>query len=137
MKKTKIKVILDTNILISGIYWDGNSGKIISLWLKEKIEVCFSPETLAEFINKLADKFQMPPHFLKEWQEIFEERGLLFLPSQKVRRCRDKKDNLFLELALISKADFLITGDKDLLVLKKFHQTKIVKPGEFLNCHRS
>lgn len=133
----KIRVILDTNVLISGIYWGGNPGKIISLWLKEQIVLCFSPETLAEFINKLAGKFQMPPHLLNQWQELFEEQGLLFLPSQTMTLCHDKKDNMFLELALASEADFLITGDKDLLVLKGFHQTKIIKPRDFLNYRRS
>ena len=48
----KIKVILDTNVLISGIFWGGNPGKIISLWLNEKLLFCFSTETLADLIEK-------------------------------------------------------------------------------------
>jgi len=47
--------------------------------------------------------------------------------------CRDPKDNFLLSLSLDGRADFLLTGDKDLLVLEKFAETKIVTMSEFLN----
>ena len=46
--------------------------------------------------------------------------------------CRDPKDNMFLELAFEIDADFLVSGDKDLLILAEFNDTKIVKPNDFL-----
>ena len=45
--------------------------------------------------------------------------------------CRDGKDNFLLEVALEGEADYLVTGDEDLLVLDPFHNTKIVKPKDF------
>jgi len=53
------------------------------------------------------------------------------LPSEKIDVCRDKKDNFLLEVALEGKADYLITGDEDILVLGSFHNTKIIRPKDF------
>ncbi len=55
-----------------------------------------------------------------------------FDPTEKVRVCRDARDDIFLELALAAQADFLITGDLDLLALNPFHQTTILTPADFL-----
>jgi predicted nucleic acid-binding protein len=52
-------------------------------------------------------------------------------PSQKVSACRDEKDNFLLEAAVEGKADYLIRGDEDLLVLNPFHNTRIVRPKDF------
>jgi len=53
--------------------------------------------------------------------------------KSSVELCRDKRDNFWLELAKDGQADYLITGDDDLLVLKSFKQTKILKLKDFLN----
>ena len=53
-------------------------------------------------------------------------------PSGKIFVCRDPKDNPVLEAALSGKADFIVTGDKDLLSIGKFHNTVILTPREFL-----
>lgn len=58
--------------------------------------------------------------------------AIKIIPSRKVNICRDKKDNQVLDLCVVGKADYLVTGDKDLLVLKKFKKTKIVSPREFI-----
>ncbi len=52
---------------------------------------------------------------------------------RKIRACRDEKDNKFLELAINGKADFIITGDNDLLVLNPFENIAIIKPDVFIN----
>jgi putative PIN family toxin of toxin-antitoxin system len=51
---------------------------------------------------------------------------------EKVDLCRDEKDNKFLEVAINGKADYLITGDNDLLVLRPFQDVKIMSVNEFL-----
>ncbi len=52
-------------------------------------------------------------------------------PDQKVNVCRDKKDNFLIESALEGKADYLVTGDDDLLLLNPFQNIKIIKPKDF------
>ncbi|MEE4356325.1 MAG: putative toxin-antitoxin system toxin component, PIN family [Desulfococcaceae bacterium] len=59
-------------------------------------------------------------------------KGLWIQPEEKIMLCRDVKDNMILELAASGKADYIISGDKDLLVLKKFSETFILTPDEFL-----
>jgi uncharacterized protein len=50
----------------------------------------------------------------------------------KFNICRDPKDNMFLDLGFASKADYIISGDKDLLSLERFENCKIVLPSEFI-----
>ena len=63
-----MKVVLDTNVLISGIFWHGNPNSIILAWKERKFDLCISVETLEEFIRIMRDfKIRMPEDLLKEW----------------------------------------------------------------------
>lgn len=64
--------------------------------------------------------------------ETVQEYAEFFVVESKAEICRDLKDNFLLSLSKDSKADFLITGDKDLLDLKQFESTKIITMTEFL-----
>ncbi|MBL7159252.1 putative toxin-antitoxin system toxin component, PIN family [Candidatus Microgenomates bacterium] len=127
------RVIVDTNVFISAIFWGGNPLKVINLWrVEEKYDLIISPEILAEIISKLKYKFFLPQSLLNEWKELLTSRAILIIPKDKVNLCRDSQDNILLESALAGKTDFLITGDKDLLSLKQFKKTQIVSPKQFL-----
>jgi len=128
---TKPRVAIDTNVLISGFYWSGTPKQIISLWLKGKFKLYVSPGTAAELINLLI-RFGVPQEQIRNIKKILVTHSIRIIPQQKVFLCRDPKDNQFLELCLAASADYLITGDKDLLVLKKFQQTQIFSPKQFL-----
>lgn len=129
----KPRVVVDTNTFISAIFWGGNPLKVINLWrFDEKYDLIISPEILAEIISKLKYKFRLPESLLAEWRDLLESEAILIIPKIKIRLCRDPKDNMLLEAAAASKAHYLITGDKDLLALKTFKNTKILKPAQFL-----
>ena len=64
--------------------------------------------------------------------EYFDQYGKLIKVLSDIEICRDKKDNFLLNLAKDSEADYLITGDKDLLILEKFENTKILTFSEFI-----
>lgn len=127
----KQRVVIDTNVLISGILWGGRPGSVIKQYRENKFIVLISPFILAELANFL-EEYQIE----KKQREIiineFKTKSIRVIPPKKVTICRDKKDNQVLDLCLAGEADFLITGDKDLLFLKKFGDTKILKPKEFL-----
>jgi len=125
------RVVIDTNVLISGFYWSGIPKRIINLWLKGKFRLYVSPGTAAELISLLI-RFEVPRTKIKNIKKILITHSVRIIPQQKVTVCRDPKDNQFLELCLAASADYLITGDKDLLILKKFHQTQIFSPKQFL-----
>ena len=128
-----MKVVIDTNIWISyllGSLLQGMDEKILS----KEIKVVVSDELLKE-ISEVSSRPKFKNIFtakrIKELFSLLDSYAIVVSPSQKVNACRDKKDNFLLEIALKGKADYLITGDEDLLVLDLFHNTKIVKPKDF------
>jgi len=127
----KLHVVVDTNVFVSAFIWGGNPKKIIELWMNDKFFLLTSPFLVAEILLIL-EKFGLGKEDLQGLKEILERNSLRFFPQIKIFLCRDKKDNQILDLCLAGKADFLITGDKDLLALKKFKKTKIVLPKDFL-----
>ena len=69
---------------------------------------------------------------MKEILRLFDYYGKLIKVKTKISESRDKKDNFLLSLAVDGNADFLVTGDSDLLILKKIKKTKIVSWSNFL-----
>ena len=126
------KVVIDTNVFLSGLFFGGNPEKILRLWQAGRIEVLLSPELAAEIILK-TKKFNQEQKFLEEWAYILNYDTTHLLVKETVSLCRDPKDNMLLSLAKQSKADYLITGDKDLLSLKTLAHTHILTPREFLD----
>lgn len=123
-----MRVVIDTNIWISfliGKALGGLSEAIIS----ERITILFSEELFAELIEVL-----QRPKFKKYFPAAAIEE-LIVLLYDKVEwveiachfeDCRDKKDNFLLDLSVSGHADYLVTGDDDLLILNPFHSVKIV-----------
>ena len=135
-KKEKfLTVILDTNVLVSALLFKGEVTHLADLWKAGKIRPVFSRATFAEF-RKVLDypKFRLSP---LEIEAIIKEDILPFfgvIDSVKEINgfCRDPHDDKFAALAIASNPAFLITGDDDLLCLKRIEKTQIVKPGAFL-----
>ncbi|MBS4001614.1 MAG: putative toxin-antitoxin system toxin component, PIN family [Desulfobulbaceae bacterium] len=131
---TPRKVILDTNLWISFLISD-KFQQIDKYLLNDKIKLIFSKELLDEFIE-----VALRPKFSKYFksQDIeallrnFDKFGQLVKVETNVHICRDAKDNFLLNLALDSKADYLVTGDADLLDLKTIGQTQIITMTEFV-----
>lgn len=128
-----MKVVIDTNIWVSyllGGLLQGIDKKILS----KEIKIVVSDEMLKELSEVLSRPKFKDIFTVKRMKELFsllDSYGIVVLPGQKVNACRDKKDNFLLEVALEGKADYLVTGDKDILVLNSFHNTKILKPKDF------
>ncbi|CAN5183253.1 putative toxin-antitoxin system toxin component, PIN family [soil metagenome] len=126
------KVIIDTNVFISGIVYRGNPRKVIEAWLTKKMIVCLSPELKAEILRKLQRKFFLPPDSLARIEVDLHINTKKFVPQTHISLVRDPNDNFLLELAEEANADYIISGDKDLLILKNYKGTKILTPAEFL-----
>jgi len=123
-----VRAVLDTNLWISHLISKRLIG--LDLWLaQERIRLLFSEESLGEFIQ-VVHRPKLRPYFseqdLSDLLKCFSQYGELISVASQVTMCRDPKDNFLLALAKDGDVDFLITGDKDLLDLKSFGQTKIV-----------
>jgi putative PIN family toxin of toxin-antitoxin system len=132
--KPPIKVIIDTNLWISFLI--GKQLASLKYLLIEKTLVpIFSPQLLNE-INLVTKRPKLQKHFPKSKVQVILELlsiiGLCIETKSKINICRDAKDNYLLALAKDSQADFLITGDQDLLILQQFGITKIVTYQQFL-----
>ena len=124
-------VVVDTNVFVSAFIWGGQPGIVVKKWLKGKFILLLSPFLLSEIILVLA-RFGFSQRDLQKIRHILEDNSLKNFPKKEVKLCRDKKDNQILDHCLAGKADFLVTGNKDLLTIKRFHQTQILTPREFL-----
>lgn len=133
--KPKI-IVFDTNTLISAMIFPSSvPNKAFQKGLLQG-EVVYSIETLNEIktvsMRDKFDKYNSP----EKRQLIVEEyeQSAIFINNinEKIIACRDPKDDKFLTLAVAAKADYIVTGDEDLLVLHPFQGIQIIKPAAFL-----
>jgi uncharacterized protein len=129
------KIILDTNLWISFLI-SKKLNDIDDLIYDGKIVLIFSNELIEEFLT-VAKRSKFIKYFtdsdLEDLMKLFDKYGKLVKVRIQISECRDFKDNFLLSLAVDSKADFLITGDSDLLILKNIKKTKICTWNDFLD----
>ena len=128
------KIILDTNLWISFLI-SNKFSQIDKLIENKKIILIFSNELLEEFIDVVSrPKFKkyFSKKDIEKILEYFDQFGELVKVKSDIKICRDEKDNFLLNLSVDSKADYLITGDKDLLILEMIEDTKIKTFSEFI-----
>ena len=135
-----LKVVLDTNIWLSGIFWRGNPYKIIKLAEQKKIEIFITNAILEELVDVLNKEIKFQKHMKNLGYDIEQLIGSILnitkLTSPKERLNiikQDPDDNRILECAVSSNADYIISGDKHLLSLKEFEGIEIIKAKNFLD----
>ena len=134
MPKLKDRVIIDTNLWISFLITKDHS-KLDKILSDKLATLLYSQELIDEFIE-VAQRPKFRRYFsaddLQALLLAMSDRAIFIDVSSTVTVCRDEKDNFLLALAKDGKASHLITGDKDLLVLKRFGKTKILSITEYL-----
>ncbi|MCH8545209.1 MAG: putative toxin-antitoxin system toxin component, PIN family [Cryomorphaceae bacterium] len=135
MKRKNVKVIFDTNVWISFLI--GKQLSTIKRYISNgDITIVVSEQLLSE-IKIVTSRKKLKKYFPKE--NVRELIDLMDVIAEKVEVkpshfiCRDPKDNFLLDLIDFSKADYLITGDKDLLEHNPFKTAQILSPAEFEN----
>lgn len=135
MRRGKFKVIFDTNLWVSFLIRPTNFPILLEAIATESIQILYSQELLDELIEITSRaKLQklIAPDVLNEVVNFLLEKGKLkTLPKKRPQICRDPKDNYLLALAITSRANYLISGDKDLLILKRVRKTLILSYTEF------
>jgi len=121
-----MKVVLDTNIFISGIFWKGSSNK-------GKSTLVTSLEVISEIIKVLKDfKIRLSDEIIKEWVDLIVRNSIIVEPKDKIKIVKnDPKDNIFIETAVAGNVDYIVSQDNHLLKLKEFRGIKIITPEEF------
>ena len=130
-----MRVVLDSNVFVSALLFGGVTSELVALWQKSDITLLLSRNILEEYFRVLAyPKFQLSK---EEIRGIIEGEWLPFVeiikPGIRLKVVkRDPSDDKFLECAVAGKANVLISGDKELLSLNRYHGVQILSPSQFL-----
>jgi len=127
-----IRIVPDTNVLISAIFWRGKPYEVIRGGIEGRYTLVTSKEILEELIERLKNKFSFPDEEILFYVDIIFTYFHMIQKTSTFSVVRDKSDNKIIETAVDGKADYIVTGDPDLIVLKEHDGIKIVTPGEFL-----
>ena len=133
-----MRAVIDTGVFVSAlIRKQGTTGDVLRALRDGRFTAIYTTDIVVEIIDvlgraKFRMKYHIEPDDITALVNLIRLRGELVTPTQKVTACRDPKDDKFLEAALVAKADCIVSGDADLLVLNPFEDIPILRPSEFL-----
>ena len=130
-----MKVILDTNVFISGVFFTGPPSRILKAWHDEKLQLVISQEILEEY-ERVAKELtaQFPSVNVRRILELVAAKAECYSPHRLMEPvCGDPDDDKFIACALASKCKIIVSGDKHLLKVSGFRGIKVVKPAEFVD----
>jgi putative PIN family toxin of toxin-antitoxin system len=127
--------VVDTNVLISGIFWSGPPSKILLAWENDQFELAITSEIFEEYkrvADILAKKY--PAVHLNPIFDLILQHASVFTPvALPIQISSDPDDDKFIACALAANAKFIISGDDDLLSLKTYMGIEMVKPKWFID----
>ena len=130
-----MRVVLDTNTVVSALLFSGVASKLVPLWQSGRIGVLVSKPILEEYFRVLAyPKFRLTREDIKA---LIEEEVLPFVKPVRIGRRlsvveQDPDDDKFLECAVSGRAKYLVTGDSELRALRSYRKVRILRVAEFL-----
>ena len=129
----KTIVVLDTNIFISAVFWEGKPYIVVKKAINQEVIVFISNYIIDEIRNVLARDFNLGKQEIDDIVNAVLYFTHLIKPKESVKVIKDdQKDDKILDCAIACKADFIISQDNHLLNLKSFRGIKIASPEEFL-----
>lgn len=137
-RENNVRIILDSNVLLSGLLWQGAPHALLNLTRNGNVELVSSPALLAEFTDviqrqKFAGILQQtsrtPERILAELRQLIE---IVIAPPLPEPVCRDPDDDAVLACAIAAQVDAIVSGDDDLLTLKQFQGIPILTTAEAL-----
>ncbi|MDI6792618.1 MAG: putative toxin-antitoxin system toxin component, PIN family [bacterium] len=127
------RVVIDTNVMISGILWrKGYSRNVLLYWLKGAFQLVSSTEILNELIRVLRGEFEWDDIRAYRWYRLIGSLSDIVFSVKEYRGSRDLSDNKFLQCAVEGNAKYLVSKDKDLLSIESFHGVQIINVTEFV-----
>ncbi len=128
-----MRVVFDTNVFIAAFDSDGICARLVRRARRREFELFICQIVLHEFSSKLKVKIHCTTKEIEQACILVSEAAIAVLDGGALQTpvCRDLDDDLILACAETAGADFLVTGDKDLLVLEKYGRFKIMSPREF------
>ena len=130
-----MKIVIDSNVFVSSFFWQGNPRKVFDRVTNGFDELYLTDAILNELSNvMLRKKFSLEKHRVEEYIKVIEHFSIKLFHDDDIENIsRDISDNKILKCGLAGDVDFIITGDYDLLVLKRYRNIKIASPKEYLD----
>jgi len=132
-----VRIVLDTNVLISGIFFAGPPYQILEAWRDGTLQILVSPAILEEYrrvMNELVSQFEAIN--LDPFLDLLTLRSEIVLAPLMPRVIKeDPSDDKFLECAVAGKAACIVSGDKHLLKLSEFRGIRILTPRHFIQMY--
>lgn len=133
-----MRAVIDTGVFVSAlIHNQGTTGDVLRALRDGRFTAIYTTDIVVEIIDVLGGvqfrtKYQIEPGDITALVNLIRLRGELVTPGRKVTACRDPKDDKFLEAALATPTDCIVSGDSDLLELNPFEEIPVLRPAEFL-----
>jgi putative PIN family toxin of toxin-antitoxin system len=133
-----MRVVVDTNILVRALIMpQGSVGPMLLRLRQGDFTLLYSQPLLEELVDvlnrpRIRHKYGLTDGDIETVISLILLRGEAVTPEQRITACRDPKDDRFLEVAVAGKADVIVSGDEDLLMLHPFADIRILPPAAFL-----
>lgn len=129
-----MRVVPDTNVLVSAIVFGGPPGELVELGAEGHLRLVLSPPLIAELREVLRRKFGFSDAAAYQAEALLRRISIVVEPEREVAMIsEDPEDNRVLEAARAGDADVIVSGDRHLLGLKRFGPSAIMNPRELLN----
>ena len=129
-----MRIVLDTNVLVAGIFWSGPPSEILKRWKEGCITLVVSPEIIEEYLRVGEELGQEYPAIdASPILDLIVTSSEICIPDAlPLQVCQDASDDKFIACALSSKTDFVVSGDKLLLKVSGHQGITVMKPKDFL-----
>jgi putative PIN family toxin of toxin-antitoxin system len=133
-----MRAVVDTNVLVRALIKPhGTVGPVLLRLRHGEYTLLYAGSLLEELVDvlnrpRIREKYQLTDLDIQAVVSLILLRGEVVVPEERITACRDPKDDKFLEVAVAGKADVIVSGDQDLLVLHPFAGIPIVPPAAFL-----
>ena len=130
-----MKIVIDTNVFISGIFFSGPPFQILEAWRDDKVQVIISPQIMDEYrrVAEIISKERPIIELTKIIDFLIHKAELIEAPDLPESVCEDSDDDKFLACALASGCKLIVSGDKHLLNVTGYREIEVLKPKAFLD----
>jgi putative PIN family toxin of toxin-antitoxin system len=128
-----LRIVLDTNVFVSGILFGGHPNRIIKAWGSGKIDLVISPAILDEYVRVAEDLARRKGVDISPFIQMVGIRSTIWnAPRFCDSVCSDSDDDKFLECAVFSQTKIIVTGDRALLATSGFKGISVIAPAVFV-----
>ncbi len=133
-RRKRMRLVIDTNVVVSGMFFGGRPGEFLDLLLHHRVETVATGKILVEYqatIDYLLKRYggehlRLSPIPLFAMMEIIPQ-------TDHIKACRDPDDDKFISCAVDGKCPFIVSGDKDLLSLEHYNNVRILTIAQFFD----